>query len=45
MLSSVGPVKKWAELTAEEEEDKLLQIGKLLRDNGLQRVQPVSADH
>lgn len=45
MYASSGPVRKWADLTAIEEEDKLLQIGKLLRDNGLQRVQPVSADH
>lgn len=38
-------VKKWAELTAQEEESKLRRLAELLKEHGLESVQPVSADH
>lgn len=39
-------VKKWAELTAEEEVAKLLAIGALLQEYGIEKeITPLSADH
>ena len=38
-------VKKWGELSPQEEEDKLHALGKILKNHGLLRVQPVSADN
>jgi hypothetical protein len=39
-------IRKWADLSAEEEEQKLLQIGELLQACGIEKeVTPLSADH
>jgi hypothetical protein len=39
-------VKKWAELSADEEEQKMLAIGSLLQEFGIEKhITPLSADH
>jgi hypothetical protein len=38
-------LRKWADLTAKEEEEKLRKLGNLLKEHGLTSIQPVSADH
>jgi hypothetical protein len=42
------PVKaprKWAELSAKEEEEKLKALGALLKENELTMIHPTSNDH
>ncbi len=45
MQSSLHTFKKWADLTAAEETDKLTRLSTLLAKHHLSRIEPVSADH
>ena len=46
LKSGAAPAtRKWAELTPQEEEDKLKALGSALKEMGLTTIQPVSADH
>ena len=45
MQSTFTTLKKWADLTAVEEREKLQEIGKLLEKYSLTSIEAVSADH
>jgi hypothetical protein len=45
MQSTFTTLKKWADLTAAEEREKLQELGKLLEKYNLTRIEAVSADH
>lgn len=38
-------IRKWADLTAQEEELKLRKLGELLKEYSLDHIQPISTDH
>ena len=44
-MQSVTTIKKWGELTADEESQKLLKLNELVIKHGLERIEIVSADH
>ena len=45
MEESKSETCKWGDLTAKEEQEKLLAIGALLKEHGLLEIHPMSADH
>ena len=45
MEESKSSLRKWAELSAKEEEDRLNAIGALLKEYGITEIAPLSADH
>lgn len=45
MQSTFTTLKKWADLTAAQETEKLQEIEKLMEKHDLTRIEAVSADH
>jgi hypothetical protein len=45
MQSTFTTLKKWADLTAAEEREKLQELGKLLEKHNMTTIEAVSADH